>query len=61
MVVPMFSAMKKREEEAINMKNSVSILNDELKKQRADTRQCLLLKNTILDNNKAIKKIDANQ
>lgn len=32
MIVPLFSAMKKREEEAISTSNSVAILKDEMKK-----------------------------
>ena len=32
MILPMISAMKKREEEALSMSNSVSILKEEMKK-----------------------------
>ena len=32
MILPMISALKKREEEALSMSNSVAILKDEMKK-----------------------------
>ena len=56
MCLPLLTQMKQREEDAINMKNTVTILNMEMKKQRADTRQALLLKSTVIENTKLLKR-----
>ena len=42
--------MKIREQEYELVKTTVNVLNNEMRKQRTDVRQALLLKNTTLDN-----------
>ena len=50
--------MKIREQEYEAVKTTVNVLNNEMRKQRTDVRQALLLKNTTLDNQKSIKNMD---
>ena len=61
MVIPLLNAMKLREQEAIDFKNQVVIIKDDLKKQRADVRQALLLRNTVNEHHKSLKSISKKQ
>ena len=61
MVVPLLNQMKIREQEAIDFKNHVVIIKDEQKKQRADVRQALLLRNTVNEHHKSLKSISKKQ
>ena len=58
MTAPIMHDMKIREQEYEAVKTTVNVLNNEMRKQRTDVRQALLLKNTTLDNQKSIKNMD---
>ena len=55
--LPLLTQMQTREQEAINMKNTVAILSQDMKKQMAQTKQALLLKQNVQENNKNLKQM----
>ena len=55
--MPMITQIRAKEHDVTQLFNAVALLKSELKKQAADTRSALLLKNTIFDNNKFVKEL----
>ena len=57
MIFPMLNAMKTREADALSLKNTVTNLASEVKKNRADMRQALLMKTITTENQRNGKKM----
>lgn len=57
MIFPMLNAMKTREADALALRNTVTNLATEVKKNRADVRQALLMKTITTENQRNGKKM----
>ena len=50
--LPLLEAVQVREEELSQMRTTVNVLSNEMKQQKADVRQALLMKNKVNDKQK---------
>lgn len=57
MVFPLLNAMKTREADALALRNTVTNLTTEVKKNRGDVRQALLMKTITTENQRNGKKM----
>ena len=56
--LPLLEAVQVREEELSQMRAAVNLLSNEMKQQKADVRQALLMKNKVNDIDKLCKGIN---
>jgi len=57
MIFPLLNAMKTREADALALRNTVTNLTTEVKKNRGDVRQALLMKTITTENQRNGKKL----